>query len=68
MINEIFDNSLELNYNPHPRSEFHYKVTPYSFSPELGKKIVLRSFTDMGQGLLQCIQEINNDSMGKKED
>ena len=59
MINEIFNNSLKINYNLESKSEFHYNITPYSFSPDLGKKMILNDITDIGQGLLQCAQEIN---------
>lgn len=58
MINEIMGNSLELNFTPKPRSDYHYKITPYSFNPRLGKKLIFRTYTDIGQGLLQCVQEV----------
>ena len=59
MLNEIFDNDLTLNFNPNQRSDFHYKITPYNFLPDIGKNLLLDSFTDMGQGLLECIQQYN---------
>lgn len=59
MINEIFNNTLKINYNLESTSEFHYKITPYSFSPALGKKLMLSDITDLGQGLLQCAQELS---------
>jgi UDP-glucose 4-epimerase len=39
-------------------SDTHYTVTPYSFNPRLGRKLVNNPHIDMGQGLLSCIQEI----------
>jgi len=35
----------------------HYLVTPYSFQPRLGHKLVPDSFIDLGQGLLDCLNE-----------
>ena len=58
MINEIMGQSIEIGFSPKPRSDNHYKITPYSFNPTLGKKLIIRTYTDIGQGLLQCIQEI----------
>ena len=63
MLNEIFNNTLSLKYHPNQRSDFHYKITPYNFSPDLGKNLLLDSFTDMGQGLLECIQNYNNENL-----
>jgi UDP-glucose 4-epimerase len=35
----------------------HYSLTPYSFDPDVGKKISNNPSIDFGQGILQCIQE-----------
>lgn len=58
MMNEIMGNSLELRFTPKTRSDYHYKITPYSFNPRLGKKLIFRTYTDIGQGLLQCVQDV----------
>lgn len=58
MMNEIMGNSLELKFTPKTRSDYHYKITPYSFNPRLGKKLIFRTYTDIGQGLLQCVQDV----------
>jgi len=39
-------------------SLFHYSITPYSFSPKMGKKLVSNLYVDMGQGILHCMDEI----------
>lgn len=36
----------------------HYTVTPYSFTPKIGRKLVSNHYVDMGQGLLECLHEI----------
>ena len=60
MIREILKKDLVIEYVP-PASEEpsdHYMITPYSFLPKLGKKYVKHYYTDMGQGLLMCMQDI----------
>jgi len=57
MISEIFDNNIEIEYLPE-RIEEHYKVTPYSFRPKVAKKILMKNYHDLGQGLLDCIYEV----------
>ena len=39
----------------------HYKITPYSFHPTVAKKLVANPYIDLGQGLLECIQEIHKE-------
>ena len=39
----------------------HYKITPYSYHSSIAKKLVANPFIDLGQGLLDCIKEINKD-------
>ncbi len=38
----------------------HYSITPYTFTPKLGKKLVLNEYVDMGQGLIQVVENIYN--------
>lgn len=39
-------------------STAHYDYTPYSFTPKIGYKLTNHLYLDMGQGLLECLQEI----------
>ncbi len=39
----------------------HYIISPYSFVPKLGRKLVSTSYIDLGQGLLECIAEIQKE-------
>ncbi len=60
MIKEILKKDIRIEYVP-PRSEDpmdHYTITPYTFLPKTGKKYVKHYYTDLGQGLLMCMQEI----------
>jgi UDP-glucose 4-epimerase len=59
MIREMLGYDVEIEYLPAPAH--HYKVTPYSFNPKLGRKLISRTYYDMGQGLLKCLQEINKE-------
>lgn len=59
MIKEIFGNNLEIIYE-NTNSDLHYEVTPYSFNPKIGKKYISNYYLDMGQGLLQCVEELHN--------
>lgn len=56
MINEMLGNSIKLEFLP-ARSNLHYEITPYSFSPKIAKKYVSKYYLDIGQGLLQCIED-----------
>ncbi len=58
MINEMLGNKLTIEFR-HERPDAHYEVTPYSYNPRLGKKYVSHYYIDMGQGLLQCIEEVH---------
>lgn len=60
MINEILQNKLEIK-KIDERNFGHYKITPYTFHPTTAKKLVANPFIDIGQGLLECIQEIYKD-------
>jgi len=65
MIREMLNNEVEIEILPSERKA-HYRITPYNFSPKLGKKIVNNTHIDMGQGLLQCMAEIYEKIHGEK--
>jgi len=58
MISEIMQNKLEIE-QVEDNNFGHYKITPYSFHPTVAKKLVANPYIDLGQGLLECIQEIH---------
>ena len=62
MIKEILNKDLIIEYkNPEEEDmKGHYTITPYKFIPKMGKKLVSHCYTDMGQGLLLCMQEIHD--------
>ena len=57
IINEVFDNSLKIEYLKQDYRG-HYMITPYSFRPTPGKKLVSNPFVDFGQGMLETIFEV----------
>ena len=57
MIKEMFGNRIEIEFVS-PSHKSHYKMTPYNFSPKLGRKLVNNPHIDMGQGLLLNIAEV----------
>jgi len=70
MISEIMTNGVEVIYSPVKNpEEVHYKVTPFTFSPKIAKKLISNYYLDMGQGLLECISEIyENENNGERRD
>ncbi len=65
MINEIFGGKVEIEFK-RKKIDAHYKITPYSFNPKIGRKYISSYYLDMGQGLLQCIENLYK-KFGKKE-
>jgi len=57
MVREMLGNKISIEIVPSER-DAHYKITPYNFSPKLGKKLVINPHIDMGQGLLLCMSEL----------
>ncbi len=57
MIKEMLDDKVEISYEKEAKKN-HYKITPYSFNPKLGKKLVNNPHVDMGQGILNYIQKV----------
>lgn len=59
MLNEILGGDIKISYKDKETDELHYGLTPYSFKMNSAKRIVLKNFTDLGDGLLQVIQGIS---------
>jgi UDP-glucose 4-epimerase len=60
MINEIMQNKLEVKQIS-DNNMGHYKITPYSYHSTVAKKLIANPYIDLGQGLLECIQEIHKE-------
>lgn len=57
MIKEMLDNKVGIEYRP-PTTTDHYEITPYTFAPKLAKRIMQKTYLDLGQGILKCIQGV----------
>jgi UDP-glucose 4-epimerase len=70
MVNEILGGNIRVEYlSSSKRSkaiEPHYRITPYSYSPKIAKKLVNHYYLDLGQGLLECIEEMRNKLNGEE--
>jgi len=60
MIKEMLKKDVIIEYIKQKSDDpmDHYTVTPYTFIPKVGKKYSKTYYTDMGQGLLLCMQDI----------
>jgi UDP-glucose 4-epimerase len=59
MIQEILGENLNVKLKKDGYNN-HYRFTPYSFQASMSKKLVSNPFIDIGQGILECINEIKN--------
>lgn len=57
MVQEMIG-GVEVELMPSYRKA-HYLITPYNFSPKLGRKIINNPHIDLGQGLLQVMAELH---------
>ena len=58
MINEMLGHSLRINLTEDGYHN-HYNTTPYSFHPTRSKKLVANPYIDLGQGILECMKDID---------
>jgi UDP-glucose 4-epimerase len=60
MFSEILNKKIQVNYRneDHNSNSGHYKMTPYNYLPKVGEKLTSNISIDIGQGLIQLIQEI----------
>ena len=61
IISEIIDKKLKIKVKKKiDYSSGHYKLTPYNFKDTLGKKYTLPFHVDLGQGIIDLIEQIKN--------
>ena len=62
LVQEVVGEDVEVELRApdgsEPRSA-HYAITPYTFRPKVARKLVSSYYIDMGQGLLDCLTEIH---------
>jgi UDP-glucose 4-epimerase len=59
-MKEMLGSKVEIDLRP-LEGKAHYSITPYSFTPKIGQKLVSNYYTDLGQGLLECLHEIQKE-------
>jgi len=59
MIQEIIGQDIDINFSmvDPDFSTYHYSLTPYRYNPKRGMKIVPTVFIDLGQGILDMVEE-----------
>ena len=62
MIFEIEGKEADINYLDEHKGSSHYGNTPYRYTPKTSMKIIPTEFVDLGQGLLDIVEEIHNSS------
>lgn len=59
MFGEILNKKVEVRFlGDEGQGNGHYNITPYAYTPKIGHKLVSNEYVDMGQGLIQVIEEI----------
>tara|TARA_B100001093_G_scaffold517297_1_gene598462 strand:- start:666 stop:1550 length:885 start_codon:yes stop_codon:yes gene_type:complete len=61
MIFEIAGVEKNITIDGQDRSNDHYLMTPYRYSPKAAKKLVPDEFVDLGQGVFEIVEEIYNE-------
>jgi UDP-glucose 4-epimerase len=61
MFGEILNKKVEVRFlGDEGKGNGHYNITPYAYTPKIGHKLVSNEYVDMGQGLIQMIEEISS--------
>lgn len=60
MMGEMLGKELHIEFQDDPNSG-HYQITPYTFMPRVGKKLVPPLTVDLGQGILRVMEEVHQD-------
>lgn len=60
MIADMLPKPIELKFEQNSNND-HYEITPYSFSPRMGKKYSQALHVDLGQGILKVIEELHKE-------
>lgn len=59
IIKEIMNNEVEIEFISRETGGNHYSYTPYSYSPKIGDKLLNEIYVDIGQGILECLEEMD---------
>ncbi|MCX5884695.1 MAG: NAD(P)-dependent oxidoreductase [Proteobacteria bacterium] len=59
-IREILSEQIEIEYIEMANRN-HYELTPYSYVPKVDYKLTSNCYVDIGQGLIECLAEIDRE-------
>jgi len=60
LVKEMLEGKVEIEYL-NEDYQGHYTLTPYSYKPKTGRKVICNPYIDFGQGLLDTLSEIHED-------
>ena len=60
MIREILGEDIEIVLKNNGYKN-HYRYSPYALQAKMSRKMVSNSYIDIGQGLLECIKQVQLD-------
>ena len=67
IVREILGNKLEIVCHEGMEANGnHYEMTPYTYSPKAGHKLASNVYTDLGQGLIEVLTEIDQELAKEK--
>jgi len=67
LIFEIAGLEENAHYLPEDKAQYHYSSTPYRYTPKQAKKMVPGEFIDIGEGVLEMIEELSSSASSDKE-
>ncbi|MHA1936576.1 MAG: NAD-dependent epimerase/dehydratase family protein [Candidatus Thorarchaeota archaeon] len=60
LIKEMMNDEIDIEYKEVQENGVHYSLTPYSYVPKVGHKLTTNRYVDLGQGLLECLAEVDS--------
>jgi len=60
MIAEIVNEDINISFDKTSKSHNHYTLTPYQYTPKSSIKIISNEYVDIGQGILELIDDISS--------
>ena len=55
----FFGGAIARTFTEDDRTDDHYSITPYRYTPKKSNKLVPSEFVDLGQGVLELVEEIH---------
>ena len=70
MVKEMVEHDLEIEFNELDSNQknTHYHITPYDFAPKIAKRITDFNHVDLGQGILDLMNQIHSQKASQDND